>query len=91
MQWSDPVREEKLNQYVSHTRQIIVESHFKKYELSFHQKQQHDEIRQRTIFCKRIKPIFDELSITKENALIVIAEKRRKEKKTVEKKKHNNL
>ena len=91
MQWSDPAREEELNQYVSHTRQIIAESHFKEYELSLHQKRRHDEIMQRATFRKRIKPTYGGLGITKKNALAAIAEKRRKEEEMIKKKEHNNF
>ena len=91
MQWSDPVWKEKLNQYVNHTRQVIAESQFKDYELSLHQKRRHDELMQRVIFRKRLKPTFGEMSITKKNALTAITDERRNKNELIKKKKHNNF
>lgn len=89
MQWSDPAREEELNQYVSHTRHIIAESHFRDYELSLHQKRRHEELLYKSISRKRLKPTFGALGIAKEDALAAIAKKRRKEDELVKKKEHN--
>ena len=91
MQWNDSVREEELNQYVSHTRQMIAESQFKDDELFFYQKRRHDELMQRATFRKRLKPTFEGMGITKKNALAAIAEKRRKKNELIKKKEHNNF
>lgn len=79
MQWNDPAREEDLNQYVSHTQQVIVDSHLKDYELSLHQKRRSDELLQKSTSQKRVKPTIGGFAITKEDVLTAIAEKRRKE------------
>ena len=91
MQWSDPLREEELSQYVSHTRKVIADSHLKDYELSLHQKRRHDELLQKTTSRKRLKSIDGVLGITKKDALKAIANKREKEDKTARKRKHNNF
>ena len=61
---------------MNYTRQTIIKSQFKNYELFFYQKRRYDKIMQKIISRKRIKFIFDELNI-KKNALIIIIEKRR--------------
>lgn len=91
MQWSDSVQKEKFNQYVSHTRKIIAESHFKKYKLSFYQKRRYDKLIQKTISRKQIKFIVDGMSIIKKNALKIIEEKRQKEQKLINRKERNNF
>lgn len=91
MQWSDPVREEELNQYVSHTRQVIAESHFKEFELSLHQKRRHDELMHKTTSRKRIKPTSGGMGITKEDALKAIEGKRQKEEELAIRKERNNF
>ena len=91
MQWNDSARKKKLNQYVNHTREIIAELHFKKYELFLHQKRRHDELMQKIIFRKRLKFIFEKISITKKNALTIITEKRRKKNELIKKQKYNNF
>lgn len=63
---------------MSSTQQVIVESYFKNYKLTLHQKRQHDKLLQKSFFRKRLKPAADVLGMTKEEALAAIAEKRRK-------------
>ena len=69
----------RVESYVSNTRQIIAESEFKDYELSLHQKRRHDELMQKSASRKRLKPTHGGMGVTKEDALVAIAEKRRKE------------
>lgn len=89
IEWSDPAREEELDQYVSSTQQVMAESHFKDYELSLHQKRRQDELLQKTTSRKRLKPATGVLGITKEDALAAIAEKRRKEDELAKRREHN--
>ena len=90
MQWSDPIREEELNQYVSHTRRIVAESIFKDYELSLFQKRRQEDLTVQKTSRKRLKPTSGGMGITKEDALKIIAEKRQKEDAMEKKREHNN-
>ena len=78
-----------MDQYVNFTQQMIAESQFKDYELFFHHKRRQDELLQKSIFRKRLKPTIDVLKIIKKNALATIIEKRRKKNELTKKKKHN--
>lgn len=91
VQWSDPLREEELNQYVSSTQRVIAEPHFKDYKLSLHQKRRADELRQKATSQNRLKPTtVGVLGITTEDALAAIAEIRRKEDELIKNREHNN-
>ena len=91
MQWSDPAREDEFDDYVSHTRRVISDYHFKDYELSLFQKRRQEDLLAKSTSRKRLKPTCGGLGITKEDALKAMEKKRQEEARLEKKREHNNF
>ncbi len=80
MQWSDSVREEEFRDFVSSTKQVIVNSLFKETELQIWQTTRQEKLNRKKFFRKRLRFETDNLGLTKENAKQAIVAKLQKEK-----------
>jgi hypothetical protein len=69
---------------------MIVDHHFKNYELFLHQKRRDEKLLQKFISRKRLKSISEVLDLIKEDALTAMTEKRQKEDELITRRKHNN-
>ena len=78
--WSDSIREKELREYVSHTDQLITQSHLRDFELSLHYKRRENELLKKSTSRKRLKvDLVDEvLELIREIALEVIVERKKK-------------
>jgi hypothetical protein len=93
-QWSDPIREKELNQFMNCTKEVVAESSFNDFELSLHHKRRNDELTHKLISRRRLKPNWyagSNVRLTKQDALRAIAEKKVKENETKKKKSHNQF
>jgi hypothetical protein len=80
MQWSDLVREEEFRNFISSTKQVIVNSLFKETELQMWQTTRQKELNRKKFSRKRLRLETGNLGLTKENAEQAIAAKLQKEK-----------
>ena len=81
-QWSDPVREQELEEFVSNTKEIIAKSTLTKFELSLHHERRSNELLQRATSRKRLRPNYSTdggLGLTKEDAQRAIVERQQKD------------
>ncbi len=85
MQWSDPIREDEFNSFVSSSKQIIANSLVKETELGMFQATKSKELHNKKHSRKRLRANMRALGLTKEDAKRALAEKFEKEK-MVEKK-----
>ena len=92
-QWSDPVREQDLEEFVSNTKEGA-KSTLTKFELSLHHERRSNELLQRATSRKRLRPNYltDEgLGLTKEDAQRAIVERQQKYEQIKKKREHNNF
>ena len=73
MQWSDPVRAEEFNSFVTNTSEVVSKSILKEAGLTMWQKTRMQQLHGRKLSRKRLKPETGKLGLTKEDADEAIA------------------
>jgi hypothetical protein len=71
MQWSDLVREEKFRDFISSTKQIIVNSLFKETKLQMWQTTRQKKLNRKKFFRKRLRLETDNLRLIKSRSLLI--------------------
>ena len=91
MAWSDPIRSEESDSFVESTKTICTQAVLNDVQLSIHQEWQEDDLQQKSVSRKKLKPFGSGLGLTKEKAEQTIAAKEQREKRTEEKSQHNHF
>ena len=91
MVWSDSIRGEEFDSFVENIQTICTQAVLNEVQLSIHQKRRADDLQQKSVSRKRLKPFGSGLGLTKEDAKEMIAEKKQKNKKMEEKRQHNQF
>lgn len=76
---SDFARVKKFNSFVENIKAVYTQAVLNKVQLSIYQKRCQDDLQQKSISPKRLKPFGSELGLIKKNTEEMIAEKEQKD------------
>lgn len=81
MLWSDPDRQKEFDSFVESTKIICTQAVLNDVQLEIHQKKQQNNLQQKSISRKQLKPFGSKLGLIKKDAQQMIAKKEQKPKK----------
>lgn len=81
MIWSDPIRPDEFTSFIDNTQKLCAKAALTDLQLAIHQKRREEDLQQKTVSRKRLKPAESRLRLTKEKAEEMIMEKEKKEKR----------